>query len=241
MTRIVATIIILGLAPSCGDSGSSSEDGDGAQTGTSVAASTADGGDGTANGNDVTGDEASDTDTDPTGVDAPCAEYAEGLALDVCTATYLAGRGDDIGTAVAIAADARVWWAGSIAGDDLGVIPFVLPGATDGAAVRLSSNGRTVESITRFGARIEDIAIMPDGAVLVGGDAGVALLEPDGAALRWSATPGSVTRVAADGATVVALVAGQAHAYDGEVSRCPRSQSAAARSTTSLRTMAVSS
>jgi hypothetical protein len=204
------------ISASCGDQDDPGGDGSDGGQGSSGAPMTGDP-TGMATG-DPDGVDSSDdgpeTGTD-TGASVPCGAYVPGLAFDVCSAGYLAGPGDDAATATAIGPYGDVWWAGSIIGSDLGLVPTSLPGAGDGALVRLSSDGRALAGITRFGTRIEDLAIAPDGAAVIGGDAGVAVLEPDGATVRWSQAPGSVVRVATDGVHVVTLVDGQLRRYDG--------------------------
>lgn len=148
-----------------------------------------------------------------TGTFEPCGTYEPGLAFQVCAASYLAGPGADAATSVAIDQGGTVWWGGSIAGSDVGTSPTVLPGATEGAIASLSPDGRALSSITRFGTRVEHLAVAPDGAIVAGGDAGIVVLEPDGASARWSAEPGAVRRVAVDDDSVVALVGGEAHVF----------------------------
>lgn len=214
---VIEFAVVIAFATSCGgDDPAGGESGGGTDGGS----------DGPASGNPTgsptgapTGDPDSGVDSsgDATGAGepVPCGSYAPGLAFEVCSAGYLAGPGDDAATAVAIGPTGDVWWAGSIVGSDLGLAPAMLPGAGDGAVVRLSSDGRALAGLARFGTRIEDLAVGPDGAAVIAGDAGVAVLEPDGATVRWSQSPGTAMRVATDGAQVIALVDGQVHRYDG--------------------------
>ncbi|MCU0494487.1 MAG: hypothetical protein MUD01_23105 [Chloroflexaceae bacterium] len=127
--------------------------------------------------------------------------------LQVTTATYLGGAGNDSASAVDIAPDGSLVFAGNLPGHNPGgVTPVSLLGGGDGAVVRFNSSGTAVQSITRVGSSVSDMELDDNGRIVVCGNFGVAKLQPDGAGMIWSANPGAVSRCAVgrDGTTAVA-------------------------------------
>lgn len=136
--------------------------------------------------------------------------------LTVTSATYLGGIGADKANAVDIASDNTVVIGGAFPGyAPAGVTAVTLPGATDGAVVRLAADGQTVRSVTRIGANVADLEIDTQDHIIVCGDFGIAALSSDGASAIWSAVPGAASRcaVGADG-TAAVLVGTKVYVYD---------------------------
>jgi len=138
---------------------------------------------------------------------AMCGDFVAGDAFKVCTASYLAGPGDDSASAIDFAPDGRVVFAGKVAENNFGQTPIELQGGGDGAVIRLSADGRKLESITRLGATIADMQVhATSGNIAVVGAFGVVVLSPDAKTVLFSKTLASAaTRVsvAADGSIVV--------------------------------------
>jgi hypothetical protein len=132
---------------------------------------------------------------------------ASPLSFQASTATYLGSAAADSLSSAALAADGTLIIAGTLPGYALnGVTAAPLLGGGDGAIVRLGSDGRTPRSLTRT-PPIVDMALTPDGSIVVCGSFGIAALNAEANAVLWSATPGNVARcdVGSDG-TAVALV-----------------------------------
>ncbi len=133
--------------------------------------------------------------------------------LAVSTATYLGGFGDDTAAAVEVSPRNELLLVGNFsASQSFGPAQAVLGATTASPAqlVRLSASGRDVLSVTHLGGDVNDLAINAAGNIVVGGDFGVAVLNPTGEQVLWSQGPGSlggnVSRVAiADDGTVVTL------------------------------------
>lgn len=150
---------------------------------------------------------------------AGCGDYVSGSDFQVCTATYLAGAGDDVVGGVDVGTDGAVIVGMKLPGQDLGATPAVLGGGGEGAVVRLDSTGTKVQSITRLGAMVSDLQVDPStGNVAVSGDFGVALLDPTATTLLWKkGTPGGpAKRVAAAGGLVAALAGKTVTILDGD-------------------------
>jgi hypothetical protein len=143
--------------------------------------------------------------------------------LDVTTATYLGGAGADTANTIEIATDGTLVVGGSLPGFvPSGASQVTLPGASTGAVVRLSSDGRTALSVTRIGATVVQLGLASDGRIGVCGDFGVAMLNADASTLLWSAAIGTASRCAigSDG-TIAVLVAKTVSIYasDGTLIR----------------------
>jgi hypothetical protein len=136
--------------------------------------------------------------------------------LPATTATYLGGAGADELNGAGIAPDGTLIVAGALPGyAPPGASLITLPGATNGAVVRLSADGSGVLSVLRFGSVVRDLEINAAGHLIVCGDAGIAHLSADAATVVWSASPGNVVRcaVGADGAAA-ALIGKTVAVYD---------------------------
>jgi len=136
--------------------------------------------------------------------------------LAVSAATYLGGSGSDNGTAVDVAPDGTLVMGGTFSGyTPPGITPVTLLNGTNGAIVRLSSNGRSILSMTRIGTRVTDLEVTGSGQIVVCGDFGVAVLNATATSTVWSAAPGTGNRcaVGSDG-TVAVLVGGSVYVYD---------------------------
>jgi len=196
----------IGLATGCGDDGpgAMTEAGASSDTPTESSASTmSDSGP----ADDTAGPSPGSGSDDGPPAD-PCGAYVPGDDFSVCTATYLAGSGEDRVGGVAVAGDGTIYYAGSLPGEDLGTTPTSLMGGGDGIVLRLSADGRELLSSTRIGGRVSDIAVIPGSdRVAVVGDFGVAVLEDDATTLGWSDQPGdagaSAVAAAADGRVAV--------------------------------------
>jgi hypothetical protein len=128
-------------------------------------------------------------------------------SLPAIAASYLGGNGADELHGAGIAPDGALIVAGALPGYAPPAAPLItLPGATSGAVVRLSADGSGVLSVLRFGSVVHDLEINDTGHLIACGDAGIALLRADAAAVVWSAAPGNIARCAigADG-TAAAL------------------------------------
>jgi len=80
---------------------------------------------------------------------------------------------------------------GKVSGTDLGQTPVNLLGGGNGAVVRLDPSGKTVLSVTRVGASVNDLELNHSSDdIAVAGDFGVAVLSAGGGSVRWS-TPSS--------------------------------------------------
>ncbi len=116
-------------------------------------------------------------------------------------AGYLGGAGDDTIVAAALTSSNEVIIAGNVPAL-AGAPETVLPGGGAGALIRIGSDGRAIVGITRVAASLNAMALAPDDSVVVCGNAGVTVIEPDLATVRWQASaPSSVSRcvIAADG------------------------------------------
>jgi hypothetical protein len=147
-----------------------------------------------------------------------CEPFGSGAELRVCSAGYVTDDGDDAvgGVAIAIAKNGSVIYAGTLRSDNYGLTPTsFLAGGRAGLLVA-SANGRIATSKIALGASIKDVAVAPDsGDIAVCGDFGLAVLNSDATALRWSAALGDIAQcsIGTDN-TTVAILNGQAHVYD---------------------------
>lgn len=135
--------------------------------------------------------------------------------LPVAAASYLDSANGDSLSAVDVAPDQTIVVGGTLPGyNRAGVSSVNLLGGGNGAIIRLDSTGRTMLSITRIGATVEDLEISADGSIAVCGSFGIVVLTPNAGSVIWSANPGTASRcaIASDG-TVVVLVGGIAHVY----------------------------
>jgi hypothetical protein len=147
--------------------------------------------------------------------------------FEIYTASYLSGgTNHDRGEAVDIAPDGTVVWAGTLTVTNYGRTPVELLGGGDGAVLRLNTNGTEVLSITRLGARVDDMEVDRQtgnlaviGATVSGATTNcfLGVLNPDATAFVWqtwltpsgggasdSDDPGRRVAMASDG-TVAAL------------------------------------
>lgn len=208
----------LALAIGCGDAGST---GDATETGTTGTAGTASAptsagpgdpstapttGAAETGGTEAGGTTSAGTTSDDSGP-APidCGAFTPGPDFHVCTATYLGGAGADAAGGLDFAPDGTLVVGGGFPGHAFGATPTVI-GDGDGAVVRMASDGRTVLSVTRLAAAVQDLAVAADGTIAVVGEFGAARLAADGSAALWSAALPGARRVAVgvDG-TVAAL------------------------------------
>jgi hypothetical protein len=130
------------------------------------------------------------------------------------TASYLGGSGADSISAAAFASDGEILLAGTWPGyTPARLSPVTYPGGGAGAIVRLSRDGGAVSGMARLGDEIADME-QSAGWLVACGAFGVAVLRDDLGALRWSASPGAVSRCAigADG-DVAALVGATIYRY----------------------------
>lgn len=135
--------------------------------------------------------------------------------LQVSAATYLGGAATDQLTALDVAPDGTIVVAGALPGfNPGGVAPVTLLGGGDGVVVRLSNDGRTVRSVTRLGALVNDLEVNQSGQIAACGNVGVALLNSAASAALWSYSPGVGSRCAlGDDGTVAALVGDMVYVY----------------------------
>lgn len=141
---------------------------------------------------------------------AACPEFVPGDALKVCTASYLSGAQADSAAAIAFAPDGRVVYAGKIAQNNFAKTPVELDGGGDGAVVRLTSDGRQVDSVTRLGSMVTDMQVhVASGNIAVTGDFGVVLLDPEAKSIVWKKSVGSANRVSVANDGAVAVLAGK--------------------------------
>jgi hypothetical protein len=135
--------------------------------------------------------------------------------LPVAAASYLGGTGSDALNAVDVAPDQTIVVGGTLPGyTRAGLTPVNLLGGGNGAIVRLSSDGRSLLSITRIGATVEDLEISANGSIAVCGSFGIAVLSANAGSVLWSANPGAASRCAiGNDGTTAALLSGVAHLY----------------------------
>jgi fibronectin type 3 domain-containing protein len=137
--------------------------------------------------------------------------------LDVSTATYLGGAGEDKANAVDVAPDGTLVLGGVMPGHNPGgATPVELLGGGDGVVVRFNRAGTEVLSVTRLGSSINDLEIDDSGRIVVCGDFGVVLLNSTASEALWNANPGSGKRcaVGSDGTAAVLLDDGTISVYD---------------------------
>ncbi len=135
-----------------------------------------------------------------------CPPFAAGNNLAVCTATYLTGAGEDKAGGVAIANDGAILYVGTLAEAYPGAKNVDLPGGKAGL-LRLTADGRQVQSVARLGAAASDVDVAPrSGHMVVAGDFGVQVLNPtgDGSLFTWKEMPTERVAAGSDG-TFVAL------------------------------------
>ncbi|MDZ4697511.1 MAG: hypothetical protein SGI86_20410 [Deltaproteobacteria bacterium] len=135
-----------------------------------------------------------------------CPAFTPGNNLAVCTATYLTGPGEDTAGGVAIANDGAVLYVGTLATDYPGAKTVDLPGGNAGL-LRLTADGRKVQSVARLGTTATDIDVqLRSGHMVVAGDFGVQVLNPtgDGSLFAWKEMPTHKVAAGSDG-TFIAL------------------------------------
>ena len=165
---------------------------------------------------------------------SPCAVSGTSANnLAVCSASFLGGSSDDDGSAVEIAPDKTVVFAGTIIGNNFGKIPLNLKAGNstayggNGTIIRTDSSGKTILSVTRLGSAINDMDInRSNGRIAVVGSFGLAVLSSQGNQVAWSrntnngagggATISAGRRVAVGkNGEVAALFNKQVTVYDG--------------------------
>jgi hypothetical protein len=135
-----------------------------------------------------------------------CPAFKPGNNLSVCTATYVTGLGEDKAGGVAIANDGAILYVGTLAEAYPGAKNVDLPGGNAGL-LRLTSDGRNVQTVARLGASATDLDIQPrSGHMVVAGDFGIQVLNPtgDGSLFHWKELPTRKVAAGSDG-TFVAL------------------------------------
>jgi hypothetical protein len=142
----------------------------------------------------------------------PAITDAAPYALSAASFLGDAGNTDRIRGA-RIQADGTLVLAANLTSAPAGVTPLLLNGATAssaGAILRMTPDGKTILSLTRVGAQIEDLAIDDTGNLYAALWAdGVVKLDPTATQVLWSRRPasGKVMRIDAGGAGhAVALV-----------------------------------
>lgn len=118
--------------------------------------------------------------------------------LEVCSASYLGGQGNNNGTSIEIAPDKSVVLGGTIIDNNFGVTPINLQAGSsnssggNGVIIRMSSDGRDILSVTRLGNTVDDLDIdRTTGEIAVVGDFGFAVIGSHGEQVLWSQNLGS--------------------------------------------------
>jgi hypothetical protein len=121
-------------------------------------------------------------------------------------AGYLGSGQDDTPVAVGMKASGELVLAGVVPAL-AGVPETVLPGGGAGALIQIAADGRTVSRVVRVASTLAHAALAANGRVVVCGADGLIALEPDLTTIRWTATPGNVSRcaMAADGRVAALL------------------------------------
>lgn len=126
----------------------------------------------------------------------PAALAAVDTDLALATATYLGGGGSDEGHAVVIQSGGGVVVGGAFSGLPAAGVERSLLGATSasaGAVLHFSSDGSSLQSITRLGATVDDLDLDPrNDRLAVVGDFGLAVLSADGSSVLWSQSGGGI-------------------------------------------------
>jgi hypothetical protein len=140
--------------------------------------------------------------------------------LQLQAATYLGGSQADEASAIDIAPDKTIIFAGTIQGNNFGKTPITLLNGGNGVIIRFNSTGTEVLSVTRIGGSVDDMEIdRTTGQIAVSGDFGAALLSPNADKILWHKTldpagGGAVTspgrRIAVGGKGTVAALHGKA-------------------------------
>jgi hypothetical protein len=117
---------------------------------------------------------------------ALCCGASFGANLELFAATFLGGAGVDEATALEIAPDRTIVYAGRIDGPNYGRTPALVQGGGPGAILRVDATGTQVLSVTRFPATVEDMEVDPvTGHIAAIGTFGAVLLSPDGSTQLW--------------------------------------------------------
>ena len=118
--------------------------------------------------------------------------------LEVCSASYLGGQGDNNGTSIEIAPDKSVVLGGTITDNNFGVTPINLQAGNsnssggNGVIIRMSPEGRKILSVSRLGNTVDDLDIdRTTGNIAVVGDFGFAVIGSHGEQVLWSQYLGS--------------------------------------------------
>ncbi len=164
---------------------------------------------------------SSSTTQTPTSGTADCSgqpiKGSASTAADPSSATYLGTGKDDAANAIDIGAGCTVVIGGAFTGDLLAKATS-LAGASakqTGAVLRLDSTGRKLLSAARVGGTVNDLEVgRTSGDIAVATDAGVRVLDPTAASVRWL-TSAAASRVAiGDNGTVAALTGTTVTVYD---------------------------
>jgi len=106
--------------------------------------------------------------------------------LEVFTASYLGGDGDDRAAGVDIAPDRTIVFAGTFTGEIAEISNNNLLGDGNGTVIRTDATGREILSVSRIGSEIFDLDVDGDrGNIAIVGDFGIALLSPEADRLLW--------------------------------------------------------
>ncbi|MBN2270197.1 MAG: hypothetical protein JXN61_06260 [Sedimentisphaerales bacterium] len=106
--------------------------------------------------------------------------------LKLSGATYLGGPQADEASAIDVAPDKSIVFAGKILGDKFGKTPTALLGGGSGVVIRFNATGAEVLSLTRIGGSVDDMEVnRSNGQIAVIGDFGAALLSPDANEILW--------------------------------------------------------
>lgn len=109
--------------------------------------------------------------------------------LQLQAAAYLGGPQADEASAIDIAPDKTIVFAGTIPGNNFGKTPITLLNGGNGVIIRFNSTGTEVLSVTRIGGSVDDMEIDGTaGRIAVIGDFGAALLSPNADKILWHKT-----------------------------------------------------
>lgn len=130
--------------------------------------------------------------------------------LDISSATYLGGAGQDSANAVDISLTGNVTLLGGELPqyDNQGKQIDLLDGGS-GSVVRYNSATKKILSVTHLPGEVKDLEVNPqNGQIAIAGDFGVAVLSSDASQVIWSDRSGAAERVAVSAGGRVAAVQG---------------------------------
>jgi hypothetical protein len=135
--------------------------------------------------------------------------FTAGNDLAVCSASYLGSAADDALVGVGATDDGKIFVGATLPGKAIaGAVD--LAGGGDGAVARIDPTSGAILSAARIGASVTALAVDPQtGVIAVGGDFGVAALQPDGVSLIWQQpSPAKSAHIALGSDGTVAASAG---------------------------------